>query len=438
MFCGKYQAKIAQLEVELNNALALQQALDRSTAIIELTPDGRIAAVNANFCAAVGYSEAELVGQHHRMLCDDAYARSGEYVEFWRRLRNGEYCSGTIKRRKKSGTDIWLEASYNPVLDNNGRVEKVVKFATDVTHQVEEAASQKAMVQAIERSMAVIEFSLSGHVLRANENFLRVMGYGQDEILGRHHRVFCAQDYVGSSEYSDFWASLGRGEYLSGQFQRINRHGDEVWLEASYNPVFDPDGKPCKVVKFASDITRQTQRNIAERNSADMAYNVALETKETSQTGERILDETVSKIETIARIVEGSSDLVNALGEQTKRISSIVNTIREIADQTNLLALNAAIEAARAGESGRGFAVVADEVRKLAERTSSATGEIGQMIQAIQSETRSVCSSMDRGLSEVTQGVELANKAGGAIKQMRDGATRVVEVIHELSKTVGR
>lgn len=438
MFCGKYRVKIAQLESQLNGSLAFQQSLDRSTAIIELTTDGTIAAVNANFCAAVGYGENDLVGRPHRLLCDNAYANSADYTEFWRRLLKGEFFRGTIKRRNKNGADIWLEASYNPVLDQNGRVEKIVKLATDVTRQVEEATSQKALVQAIERSMAVIEFSLDGQVLRANENFLRTMGYGLAEIVGRHHRMFCAEDYVASSDYSNFWASLGRGQYLSGQFRRINRHGDEVWLEASYNPVFDPDGKPCKVVKFASDITQQTQRNLAERNSAKMAYSVALETREVSQSGEQILDETVSKIETIARIVEGSTELVNALGDQTKRISSIVNTIREIADQTNLLALNAAIEAARAGESGRGFAVVADEVRKLAERTSSATGEIGQMIQAIQSETTSVCSSMSKGLSEVTLGVELANRAGGAIKQMRDGATRVVDVIQELSRTVER
>lgn len=286
--------------------------------------------------------------------------------------------------------------------------------------------------------MAVIEFALDGIVLRANDNFLRTMGYALNDVVGRHHRIFCTPEYVASSEYASFWAMLGRGEFFSGQFSRVDRHGREIWLEASYNPVFGPDGKVQKIVKFASDITERVQRHQAERQSVSTAYEVSLTTREVSQQGENIILGTVAKMQSIATIVERSAGLVDALGEQTTQITSIVNTIREIADQTNLLALNAAIEAARAGESGRGFAVVADEVRKLAERTSKSTGEIGLMIQGIQAETASVSSSMSSGLSEVAQGVELANNAGEAIKQMRDGATRVVEVIQELSETVSK
>ena len=437
MFGNKrLEAKIAALDTELATTRAVLTALERSTAVIELSLDGQVLAVNDNFCNTVGYSALELVGQPHRLLCPEDFAASRDYAAFWDRLRRGEFFRGTIQRRHKSGRDIWLEATYNPVLDSSGRVSKVVKFATDVTEQITEAARQKALVQAIERSMAVIEFSVDGTVQRANDNFLQTMGYSASEVVGRHHRQFCSPEVANSPEYGNFWARLGRGEFFTGQFARRDRQGREVWLEASYNPVFGPDGRILKVVKFASDVTAQVQRHQAERQGTATAYEVAQETRDIARDGEAIILQTVAKMQSIAAIVEQSAGLVNALGEQTTRITSIVNTIKEIADQTNLLALNAAIEAARAGETGRGFAVVADEVRKLAERTSKSTGEIGQMIAGIQAETASVNASMNNGLNEVNQGVDLASEAGAAIERMQAGAVRVVEVIHTLSETV--
>ena len=437
MFGNKrLEAKIAALDTELATTRAVLTALERSTAVIELSLDGQVLAVNDNFCNTVGYSALELVGQPHRLLCPEDFAASRDYAAFWDRLRRGEFFRGTIQRRHKSGRDIWLEATYNPVLDSSGRVSKVVKFATDVTEQITEAARQKALVQAIERSMAVIEFSVDGTVQRANDNFLQTMGYSASEVVGRHHRQFCSPEVANSPEYGNFWARLGRGEFFTGQFARRDRQGREVWLEASYNPVFGPDGRILKVVKFASDVTAQVQRHQAERQGTATAYEVAQETRDIARDGEAIILQTVAKMQSIAAIVEQSAGLVNALGEQTTRITSIVNTIKEIADQTNLLALNAAIEAARAGETGRGFAVVADEVRKLAERTSKSTGEIGQMIAGIQAETASVNASMNNGLNEVNEGVDLASEAGAAIEKMQAGAVRVVDVIHTLSETV--
>ena len=436
MFGRKHLEKIASLERELEHANALLNALDRSTAVIELAPDGTILAANQNFCSAMGYSATELVGQHHRRLCDASFANGGEYAAFWSRLRAGEFYQGTIKRRHKNGQDIWLEATYNPVPGSDGKIIRVVKFAHDVTRQMEDASRIQAMMQAIERSMAVIEFSVDGIVLRANDNFLRTMGYSQADVVGQHHRMFCTADFAASPEYSGFWTKLGRGEFFSGQFARVDSRGNEVWLEASYNPVFGPDGKASTIVKFATDVTRQVLRHQAEKQSVATAYDVAQEARNISQNGESIILGTVAKMQSIAEIVGQSAHLVAELGEQTAQISSIANTIKEIADQTNLLALNAAIEAARAGETGRGFAVVADEVRKLAERTTKSTSEISQMIERVQTEASSVGKSMNTGLSAVAQGVELANDAGEVIKQMRDGATRVVAVIQDLSDTV--
>lgn len=438
MFYKKHLKRIADLESELQKTQSVQRALDRSTAIIELTLDGMILAANKNFCAALGYSLSELAGQHHRVLCDDEFSRGKAYVEFWSRLRSGQFFRGTIKRRHKNGETIWLEATYNPVLDNVGNVEKVVKHATEVTQQMEEASSKRAMVEAIERSAAIIEFNLDGVVLRANDNFLQTMGYDFSSVIGRHHRIFCSPEVVNSPEYLSFWTRLRRGEFFGGQFSRRHRDGSEVWLEASYNPVFSPDGKVQKIVKFATDVTPRVTHHNAEKQGAATAYEVALETRKVSLSGEEIILETVKKIQSIAAIVEQSASLVDTLGNQAAQITSIVKTIREIADQTNLLALNAAIEAARAGDSGRGFAVVADEVRKLAARTSAATGDIAQMVQSIQDETALVSRSMNSGISEVVQGVALAHDAGNVIAKMRDGATRVVDVIQALSNTVAK
>lgn len=351
--------KIATLEQALGAAEGLLRALDRSTAIIKLSLDGSVLEANENFCATMGYAPHELVGQHHRRLCFDSFTQSPEYNALWARMRSGEFFRGTIKRRHRDGRDVWLEATYNPVFDEAGRVKMVVKFATDVTQQVEESARMRAMVDAIERSMAVIEFSLDGHIQRVNDNFVRTMGYSAAELQGRHHRLFCPAGQADTPEYASFWAQLGRGEFASGQFERVDRHGRTVWLEATYNPVFGPDGKPSKIVKFAADITARVERHRAETESAETAYTVALETRAVSQQGEDIILESMSKMRAIADVVGESTRQMQALGEQTDQITSIVNTIREIADQTNLLALNAAIEAARAGESGRGFAVVA-------------------------------------------------------------------------------
>ena len=436
MFGEKYRKENASLRAELADSRAIIEALDRSTARIELTPEGEVIAVNGKFCDLFGYRADELLGQRHASLCDPTYAGSEEYRNFWRRLQAGEFFQGQFRRVHKNGRVLWLEASYNPVMGPDRRVLKVVKFASDVTAIIEESGRMASMVDAIERSMAVIEFDLEGRVLRANANFLNVMGYAERDVVGQHHRKFCTQEFAASSEYASFWRRLGAGQVFSGQFERVHRSGETVWLEASYNPVFDPDGNVVKVIKFASDITARVKAQQAEAQGAATAYEVAKDTRDISEKGAETILTTVSKITAIASLFDAAARQVGDLGAKTQAISAIVNTIREIADQTNLLALNAAIEAARAGESGRGFAVVADEVRKLAERTGASTGEIGNMIGEIQREAALVSSSMDSGLSAVEEGVRYANQAGESIEQIRRDAQKVVQVIGELSSRV--
>jgi methyl-accepting chemotaxis protein len=432
----KYQDRIDELQRQLLPLENMFAALKRNMAVIEFAMDGVILEANANFCAVVGYTEQEIRGMHHSALCDEEYARSPEYQQFWSRLRQGEAFRGKYRRIAKSGATLWLEATYSPVAGPGGQVEKVIKIASDVTQQVREAEYLRNLVAALDRSMAVIEFDMQGNVIEANANFLEVMGYRAEEIKGVHHRKFCRQEYAASPAYREFWDRLNRGDYFTGQHERVAKDGHAVWLEASYNPVNDEHGKPYRVIKFAADITQKVLRQQAESQSARMAYDISLETEQVSSNGEQIILQATDKMRALSEQVQASSQQVQSLGEQTQQITSIVNTIKEIADQTNLLALNAAIEAARAGESGRGFAVVADEVRKLAERTSGSTTEITKMIESIQAGSKAVIDSMTRSKAGVEEGVDLANGAGAAIHQIRAGARKVVDAVQQFTETL--
>jgi len=243
-----------------DDLLAIYQALDRVQAIIEFDLDGTVVSANENFLSIFGYELDEVVGKHHRMFCDPDYVESDAYARFWEKLGRGEYHAAEFKRLAKGGKAIWLRASYNPVFDKDGKPVRVVKFATDVTASKLQIAECEGKVRAIERAQAVIEFELDGTVITANENFLRIFGYSLDEIVGKHHRIFCDPGYAESLEYAQFWQKLGRGEYDADEFKRINKDGAEIWLQASYNPIFDMEGRPLKVVKFASDITLEVQK----------------------------------------------------------------------------------------------------------------------------------------------------------------------------------
>ena len=248
-------AKLQQAEFE-----GKVQAIDRSQAVIEFDLDGTVLTANENFLGIFGYDLEEIVGKHHRIFCEPVYAASSAYAEFWQKLARGEYHAAEYKRLGKGGGEIWLQASYNPIFDMEGRPFKVVKFATDVTASKLQNAEFEGKVQAINRVQAVIEFDLKGTVLAANENFLGIFGYRLEEIVGKHHRIFCESGYAESLAYAEFWQKLGRGEYDAGEFKRVSKDGAEVWLQASYNPIFDADGRPWKVVKFASDITEEVEK----------------------------------------------------------------------------------------------------------------------------------------------------------------------------------
>jgi len=437
MFFNTHKKTIDTLQYTLNQQNSLLNAMERSMAVIEFDPQGQVLRANDNFLKTLRYRADQVLGQPHRMFCTTAFARSAEYAQLWTNLRSGQFQSGTFERVAGDGQSVWLEASYNPVCDDTGRLIKVVKYAMDVTPRLQSESESNGKLEAIGRAMAVIEFNLDGTVITANTNFLQRMGYSLAQIQGQHHRIFCAPNTAGTQAYSDFWRRLNQGELFSGQFERVDKHGNTVWLEASYNPVYDAGGRLCKIVKFASDVTARVQQHAADAASAAQAYHISMTTRDIAEKGAEVIQQSASGMRDIAVDIDGSSHLIAKLGERSEQITAIVNTIRAIADQTNLLALNAAIEAARAGEQGRGFAVVADEVRQLAARTSGSTSEISSMIAMIQNETRQAITSMDGTRDRAALGVDLANRAGAVIVQIREGTSEAVQAVSAFANVRG-
>lgn len=411
------------------HSMATLSSLQDAIAMVEFTPEGKILTANELFLERMGYTLKEIVGQHHSMFCTADLLNSPQYRDFWRRLNRGEGFSDKFLRVAKHSRPIWLEANYVPVQDRSGRVIKIVKLASDITARIMDAQEQRAMTTAIERSMAVIAFNLKGEVLMTNDNFLKTMGYNASEVIGVHHSQFCPPEMRNSDEYRRFWHKLNQGEFISGQFQRVNKRGQTVWLRATYNPVFNETGELYKVVKFATDVTAQVEKNQQEREAAQQAYQTALQTSESTRLGATVIENSVQTMNDLAGELHGISGDINDLSESSDRIGAIVESIRRIADQTNLLALNAAVEAARAGQHGRSFAVVANEVRTLAANINRATTEIENMVQQNHTLAEKALKGIASNLKRADQGVVLAKEAGGMMADIRGSSSEVVRAI---------
>jgi methyl-accepting chemotaxis protein len=458
-------------------------AINKSQAVIEFNLDGTIIVANENFLTAMGYKLEDIKGKHHSMFVPAGQRDSADYREFWQCLRRGEFQSRQFKRIAKGDREVWIQASYNPLLDGAGKPFKVVKFAFDITQQKMQGVDFEGQIKAIHKSQAVIEFDLSGNVLTANDNFLQTLGYRLDEIRGQHHGLFVEPSYRQSPEYRSFWDALRRGEYQAGEFKRVAKDGRPVWIQASYNPIHDAEGQLVKVVKFATDTTAQVQdriRRVEIQKEIDIdldRINVAV-----NETSERITSAVSASTQTSSNmqaVASGTEELAASVGEISRqatnaldisqqavqqanetgaivsglaaaaqKIGDVVKLINNIAEQTNLLALNATIEAARAGEAGRGFAVVASEVKSLASQTAKATEEISGQVAEVQGTTASAVSVIET----ITETISRINGISSAIaasveeqasvtqsisSNMQVAAKGVSEIDHSMKEIAG-
>ncbi|MDR5873536.1 PAS domain-containing methyl-accepting chemotaxis protein [Halomonas sp. CUBES01] len=410
-----------------------RQALMAHTACIEFTPTGIIKTASQRFLDVMGYRLDEIEGQHHRMFCRHEDASSSAYTAFWQTLAGGESVQGKFKRVTAEGKNVWLEASYFPIRNRNGRVTKVFKVANDITEAHQEAWRKDAVLQALDSSMAVIEFTPTGEILNANANFERAMGYRNEQLVGTHHRRFCTDAF--EQQHPHFWQELANGEFKQGKFERLDAKGNSIWLEATYNPIVDAEGQVYKVVKFATDITTAVQEANQAKEAVLAAQQTSSQTEQIAQNGLSHLQHVLDDAQQSAQALKEAQQLVESLNEQAKSINMITDAIAKIANQTNLLSLNAAVEAARAGEQGRGFAVVANEVRQLAKGSNDAVAEITRVLkdnsELVDRTTETMKQVIDRSQSSQTSIGEIETIVNEILTGSRNVSTSIDQLALE-------
>lgn len=430
-------ADLAAIEAHIDREVARRHdskndrilaSLDRSLATIEFEPNGTIITANENFLVTLGYELHEIVGQHHRIFVDPVEAQASEYQAFWAALGHGTFQTAEYRRIAKDGSDVWIQATYNPVLDEAGKVERIVKFAADITGQRESQSEIR------DRTQAVIEFLPDGTIVHANELFTSTVGYSLSQLKGQHHRMFMPPGMADTVDYAGFWPALARGEFLQGEFHRVDSRGNDLWLRGAYSPVIGPDGSVSRIVKAVANITDEVLARAEAKRVGDQIATAVSEFTLAIQEISGTVSRTASLAGTAEAGVADATTHIEALQSTSDSIGSVIDIIKGLSGQTNILALNATIEAARAGEAGRGFAVVANQVKELAGQTSSSAHDIDEIIKTIQVEIREAVASVEAialsvvEVSDMTGTVAAAVEEQSALMNQLDNAAR--ELLH--------
>ncbi|NVK72811.1 MAG: PAS domain-containing methyl-accepting chemotaxis protein [Oceanospirillaceae bacterium] len=429
---NKLLSRITELEKELASFKETQADLRQEMLYFSMTPEGKILEANTLFIKSVGFELTELVGTNIKDLILGKSLEKDHCKKMLSAIENKKHWHGALQVEEKHGKEVWYRATIQPKKLSDGSVQLEV-YAAELTRTISQSREVEDMLAALNRSSAVIEFNLDGIILKANDNFLKEMGYSRDQIIGKHHSMFCDAQETESEEYQQFWQRLRAGEFVSDRFKRIDSRGQDVWLEASYNPINDESGQLYKVVKFATVITEQMNREFAISETSKVAYDVSKKSDQDAIHGKEVIDSTIQTMNELSAQMSEASKGIFELNTQSMTVANLVESIRGIADQTNLLALNAAIEAARAGEQGRGFAVVADEVRQLASRTSTATEEIINVVGDNKKLTEQAVALIEQSMQKAQQALDYSTEAGQAMNNIQTGAKQVVDAVSQFN-----
>ena len=403
---------------DLEGLKATRAALDKVQAVIEFDMDGIILEANENFLTVLGYSIEEIRGKHHRMFVEEKYAESKEYTSFWAALNRGVFETGEYKRLGSKGKEVWINASYNPVFDSEGVPVRVIKFATDVTAQKIANADYQGQLEAISRSQATIEFNMDGTILTANENFLNAVGYQLSEVQRKHHRIFVDSEFANSSEYTEFWATLNRGEFESKEYRRLRKGGDPIWIQASYNPIFDLNGNPYKVVKYASDITEQKEAAFNLRDKVDRILGVVNE----ASNGDLTREIDVSGDDSIGQMGSGLNSF----------LSNLRGKISGIAANSEHLAGSSCELSAISQQMGSS----SEETTSQANAVSQAARTVNENIQTVASGTVEMSASIDEIAKNTSMASSIASKGVGVAQETSHTITKLVESSQDIGQIV--
>lgn len=432
MFNQKLKADIARLTSELNQYERIAESFRNEMLYWSVSPDGIVLSQGNKTKTELPCQAGKLIGRPFTDCIASKDRQSDAFQSVARAITSRQHWAGTINLTC-GASHISLQLIVHPHQDPNGRCDYLEVFGSKLDFDTQSSQSNEDILEALDRSMAIIEFKPNGEIIKANSLFLQTTGYSLAEIQGKHHRMFCPQAMIDDPSYKKTWDDLARGKYISGRFQRVDKRGQPVWLEASYNPVIDENGSVYKVIKFASNVTAQVENEKQVKQAAEMASAMSTETGAQADTGQRLMTETVASLASLTEQMRKASNEIGELERQSVELNKMVNAISAIADQTNLLALNAAIEAARAGEQGRGFAVVADEVRELASRTTQSTKEIMAVFSRNDQSTKEAVNTIKQGLQTLEAVTHSIEDTKISMSEIAAGSKKVIAAVDQLS-----